>query len=80
LVGCAVIDGITSGLSVGRSGDWFLDESSATNLTVLSGKDYCLCGGATRMVDGGNAPSRVWWAGVSGPVDTGSGLQGKVDQ
>ena len=58
-VGGVITGGTSSGLSVGRSGNWFLDESSATSLTVLSGNDCCFSEGTARMVDGGKAPSLV---------------------
>ena len=67
--------GDASGVSDGRSGSWSLGGSSGARLTVSSGDGCCLSGGATRMVEGGNAPSLVCWAATSVLVGTGSGLQ-----
>jgi hypothetical protein len=70
---CVTTGGDALGVSVGRSGSWSLDGSSGTGLAVLSGDGCCLSGGATIMVDGGNAPSLVCWTATSVLVGTGSG-------
>lgn len=68
LVGCTVIAGAESRISLGDLGKSSLAGTSGTSLidSSLSGRECCLSAGVTSIFEGGNAPS-LWWPGLVGP-------------